>query len=234
MAKRFGIGRGVTARLSGGHLLMLAVGALGAVSTFAAIRSTDDVVSVVVAGIDLQVGDQITADDLAIVEVRADDPLLAHYVSLNGRASLVGLIATSPIQHGTAIHRSSLVDPATSNAQRTMSFSVTRDRAVDGNIIAGDRIDVIAVGAKGSVSYALVDAIVVDSIGGSSDGPISSGPADDVVITVVVESAEALRLAGAIDGAEIRVARSTGAEPIDEVTWFEPATDSHPGDDIDA
>jgi Flp pilus assembly protein CpaB len=216
------VGRGVTARLSGGHLLMLAAGLLGAVSTFAALRAADDATAVVVADQDLRAGDHIASSDLAIVRIGADDRVLGRFVSQSDIGDLVGMVVSAPIERGTPILDQYVRAPAAPDRARAMSFSVSADRAVAGAVEIGDRIDVLAVDRDGVVGYALANALVMDRDRGGDGAPIRSAGSEDITLTVAVDSESARRLAAALADGDITVVRSTGATPIDRIVWFDP------------
>lgn len=217
-------GRGISARLSGGHLLMLAAGLLGAVSTFAALRAAEHTTEVVVARRDLRAGARVERGDLTTARVGGDGGLVARFVSAADRDTLVGMVLVMGVDAGTPVLDQYVREPAAAGDQRAMSFAVSADRAVAGAIEVGDRVDVLAVDRDGVVGYALADALVLDRDDGSSGGPIRSTGSDDLTLTVAVDSAGARRLAAAIADGEVTVVRSTGARPLSDVVWYEPAS----------
>jgi Flp pilus assembly protein CpaB len=221
MTPKHAVGRGVTTRLSGGHLLMLAAGLLGAVSTFAALRAADHTTAVIVAGADLQAGDRIAADDLGVARIGGSKTMLGRFVAESERGALLGKIVVTPLERGTPILDQYVLEPAAPNKARAMSFSVGSDRAVAGAIEIGDRIDVLAVDRDGVVGYALADALVMDRDRAGDGAPIRSSGSDDITLTVAVDSMGARRLAAALADGDITVVRSTGADPIDDIAWYE-------------
>jgi len=214
--------RGLVGRLSGGHLLTLAAGLLGAACTFAALRAIDDTVDVAVARHDLPPGTRVQRSDLTAAAIRADGELLRRLVRADDAEELVGRVVVDEIDGGDPVLMSSLRSAAAPDGQRAMSFAVSESRAAGGAIEAGDRVDVLATDRDGDVGYALVDAEVLARSDAGDGAPIRSG-GDELTLTLAVDADGARRLAAALAADDITVVRATGAKPIDAVVWFDTA-----------
>jgi hypothetical protein len=92
-----------------------------------------------------------------------------------------------------------------------MSLPVPVEHAAGGALVAGDRVDVIAVtdGVAGFVATDL-EVISVSDIGSGAIGTISS---HHVVVNVGPE--QALRLAEALAAGSVEIVRATGADRIE-------------------
>jgi Flp pilus assembly protein CpaB len=107
-----------------------------------------------------------------------------------------------------------LVDASAGGVPRALSFPVPRARAVGGAIVAGDRIDAVAVD-RGSARarFVLVGAEIL-AVDHDAGGPLAA--TDDVVVTVAVDAPSALRLAGALESGTLTLVRATGAVALDD------------------
>ncbi len=200
---------------------MLGAGLLGAVGTIAVLRGGDTPTEIVVAADDLQVGDRIERDHLAVGLVDAQGAVEAHFVPAADLDSIIGGVVTAPIATDSPVLREVVRSEAAPGRARAMSFSIAADRAVGGDLEVGDRIDVLAVDRDGAVGYALVDALVMGRATAADDAPLRGGTSDEITVTVAVDAAGAARLAAAIADGDVTVVRSTGAEAIDNVVWFD-------------
>lgn len=200
--------RSLVSRLSAGHLVMALAGLLGALLTLAALRSADDTIAVAVARHDLEPGTVVGADSFRLVDVKVGASTAATLLPADRIGAVAGQVLVRPLHEGELVTRS-LLQPASSGAAgRSMSFAVSRDRAVGGDLSAGDRIDVVAAD-DGTARYVLTAAEVLDVDTGGS-GPLRGGT-DDVTVTVAVDERTAIDLAAALDGGTVTLVRSTGA-----------------------
>ena len=198
---------------------MLGAGLLGAVGTIAVLRGGDDPSKIVVAADDLQAGERIERDHLAIALVDARGAVANHFVPADDLDSIVGRVVTAPIAADSPVLREVVRPAAAPGRARAMSFSIAADRAVGGDLEVGDRIDVLAVDRDGTVGYALVDALVMVRADRDDDAPLRGG-SDEITVTVAVDAAGAARLATAIADGDVTVVRATGADAIDDVVWY--------------
>lgn len=210
----------VAGRLSAGHVLMLVSGLIGAAATYSVLRSADHTVAVVVARHDLRSGDRLAASDLATGRVAADSTLLEHFVRVDERAALIGRILVAPATAGAPMRREDVRATAASDGKRAVSFAVPFERAVGGELDVGDRVDVLAVDRDGNVGYALVDAEILDRVQADTGAPIRGG-SGDLTLTVAVDASGARRLAAAVHTGDVTVVRSTGADELGHIEWFD-------------
>jgi hypothetical protein len=95
-----------------------------------------------------------------------------------------------------------------------MSLPVPVEHAAGGSLVAGDRVDVIAV-SDGVAGFVAVD-LEVTSVADGASGAI--GTVSSYHLVVNVDSDEALRLAEALAAGPVEIVRATGAERIEEAS----------------
>lgn len=203
--------RGLTnGRAVVGALLVTAA----AVVVFAGAVGRDDAPGseVVVARTAIPIGHELGPDDLETVRAELPDRLLGHTYGAVDDA--VGSIALAPLVPGELL-QGSQVAPADDPTGRgpVFSFPIERDRAVDGQLRAGEHIDVLATYGSGSDAYTVVLArgATVDAI--SDGGGSGLGASGTVTLTVGVESEDAvLDLAHAAQVASLTVVRTSAAD----------------------
>jgi Flp pilus assembly protein CpaB len=145
----------------GGLLVTLA--AVGVFMAWSA-RAGDVTRPVVVAAADLRPGEVLGPDDL---EVRALDlpAELSDRAYADPRA-LLGAVALGPLAEGELVQRSAVVEPGASIdgtvPAAELSFAVDADRALDGRLQVGERVDVLATFGTGV--EAETDVIVRDAV----------------------------------------------------------------------
>lgn len=204
--------RSLVSRLSAGHLVMMLAGLLGALLTLAALRSADDTVAVAVARSDLAPGTLVGPDSFRLADVKVDDGIAATLLGADEVEAVTGEVVVRPLREGELVTRALLRSPAAGAAGRSMSFALPRDRAVAGDLAAGDHVDVVAA-RDGVASYALVDAEVLAVDAGGS-GPLRGATGDELTVTLAVDARTALAVAAALDGSTVTLVRSTGAQVV--------------------
>jgi hypothetical protein len=90
-----------------------------------------------------------------------------------------------------------------------MSIPIAISRAAGGMIVAGDRVDVIAM--KGEAAEFIVTDVEVVSVPPADDSVLG---ARENFLVVAVDADQALELTEAMASGEIDVVRSTGAPPV--------------------
>jgi Flp pilus assembly protein CpaB len=200
--------------LSTGHVVMIVAGLVGMLLTLALLRGADDRQPVAVAAHDIAAGDVVTEASFAWEDVRADDDLLANMLEPNDVDQLDGSIATGPIAGGEPISRSDVRDAAAPAGLRAVSIPIDPARAVDGDVSAGDRVDVVLAGDRRVTTVVVgAEVLAVSRPDGGGFGELD----DAFTITLAVDAAEAQMLTAAVTDGDILLARSTGAEPADDV-----------------
>jgi Flp pilus assembly protein CpaB len=188
---------------------MLLAAALAFATNLMVLRSHDQTRAVVTASSDLVEGRPVGRTDFRSVEVDVDDDLFARMVPWIDVDALVGLVPARAIAQGDLIRPDDLRSAAAADGLRAMSIPIEPEHAVGGDLVAGDRVDLILVGEEGA-GYVLVDAEVL-SVSSDDRGALSVGA---FFVVVAVEADLALDVAAAIQDGRIEVIRSTGAEPV--------------------
>lgn len=196
-------------RASGAQVLMVTVGIIAFVANFALLRSADDTILVAVAASDLAAGTRVDPDrHIGFVSIGVDDVGLAPLVTgVEVGPLAAGRILTSSMREGDVFVESDLVPAATMDGLRAMSIPLRLESAVGGDVVAGDRIDVIAVSA-GAARYVAGDLEVLQ-VPGERRGAFSTSAT--FFVTVAVDESQVLDLSAAAASSDIRIAKSTGA-----------------------
>jgi Flp pilus assembly protein CpaB len=197
-------------RVSAGHAAMLVAGVLGACCTLVALRGTDHRVDVLVARADLAPGTVLTAGDLRSVRVDADAAAMATLVRADVTGTIVGRVVTDRVAAGHFVAVSDVQRAGATGARRSMSFPIDRAHALDGALVAGDRVDVIAVDTHtNAAGYVATNAEVLHVGGAGGHGPLTAS--DSMTVTLAVDPSVAIDIASALHGHDITLVRATGA-----------------------
>ena len=149
-------------------------------------------------------GQSLTADDIRFEPI--DLPAGLSAVAFTDASGIEGRVALGPIGDGELVQLGQVSDPGQSSPAAELSFSVARDRAVDGRLRSGDLVDVFVTDDGGTAAVAegvqIVDAAAHD--GGSF------GTSGELTITVTIAD-PALRepLIQAVRQGELTLVRST-------------------------
>ncbi len=199
-------------RVTASHLLMVLAAVLAFATNLMVLRGQDETRPVVVAGTRIEAGRTISAADLSIAEVDVNDDLFATLIPGQQSSGLVGMVATRSIESGRMLGTDDLRPASAPVGLRAISIPIEVEHAVGGNIVPGDRIDLISVTETGPV-YVL-SGVEVLQIPDSSRGSITG--ATGYFVVVAVDDAQALAVAGAIQGGGLEVVRSTGSKGASE------------------
>jgi Flp pilus assembly protein CpaB len=156
-------------------------------------------------------GQTITPEFLGEQGVSVDKAQLDRMVRFDTRSQYTGFVATAALEPGDILMKSMVIRPAADNGGRAMSIAVDKAHAVNGDLKAGDRVDVID--ATTTPAAYVVQNIEVLVVNNSNDGAI--GASSSFSIAVSVDSEQAARLSTTIKGGKFDVVRSTGAAPAD-------------------
>lgn len=215
-------------RLPGNALaLMVLAFVVLAVAAYSVLADREVSYLAAVTAQDLRAGTIVDADALEWTEVRLAEDVAATLLLRADADDVDGWVAANNVPAGQLVSRGDLRAPATDSAMRAVSIPLPPERAVAGDIAAGDRVDVIAV-RDSRAEYVAVDLQVL-GVSGQSDGPLRSTGGGGWSVTVAVDADTALALARALDTSTVSVARSTGATPAqptptDSATSDEPAS----------
>jgi Flp pilus assembly protein CpaB len=191
---------------------MVLAGLLLFVATFLLLRDRETTYRVAVAATDIRAGTAVTLSDFDVANVKVGEDLLEGLLQVDEARARDGWVATTSIEAGELVSRSDLREPAAPSEQRAMSFPIEAQRAVGGELEAGDRIDVISV-AGGVPAYVAADLEVIAVDAPEGGGALSSG--GTFGLTVAVNAEQALAVAQALSVGDVSVLRSTGAAVVD-------------------
>ncbi|MGH9031634.1 MAG: Flp pilus assembly protein CpaB [Acidimicrobiia bacterium] len=205
--------RRFASRLSAGHLVMIVAGLVGMLLTLALLRNADERVRVAVAAHDLRAGDVVTGEDLRYERVKMDGDLLGTVLRPDDVARLDGAVTVEAVEAGELVSRTAVRPPAAPSGLRAVSIPIDRARAVNGQLVRGDRVDVL-LAAESEVAIVVAGAEVLDvsdPAGGTALGSVE----EQFTVTLAVDARGAQLLTAAITDGDLLLARSTGAESAD-------------------
>lgn len=203
--------RNVLTRFSTGHLVMVVAGVVGLLLTVAVLRRADERQPVAVAARDLAPGSALTDSAVRYERVKMDDSLLDTVLQPEDVKRMRDSVAAYPIAAGELVHRRSLRPAAAPAGKRAMSVAIEPARAVNGELEAGDRVDVILAGNH-EVSIIVSDAEVL-SVGRPDRGGAFGGVDDKFTVTLAVDARESQLVAAGVAGGDIVITRTTGSRP---------------------
>ena len=199
-------------RLSFGHVIMIAAGLLALLLNVALLRSSDDTVEVLVAANTISAGSRLVVADIGYATIAADSPFSGRILNQTTVEPLLGQIVTRDIAAGAPLLADDLRPTAAPDAGRAMSIPIAPTQAVAADLRRGDRIDVISV-IDGQARF-IATGIEVLAVADAGEGRFAN--TTDFSVTVAVDDATALAIAGALDSSEVHVIRSTGAPAVVE------------------
>jgi Flp pilus assembly protein CpaB len=168
---------------------------------------------VVVASGDLDPGDRITAADVELRTTDVGDDLSAR--AFDSVDELVGAVVLAPLAEGDLVQGSAVRVAGSGAAQAALpqfSFPVDRDRALNGELRAGELVDILATFGTGSSATTEVLAHRARVLAVQSAGSGSLGSSGRIVLTVALASDDVVvEVAHASQVAAITVVRSSGA-----------------------
>ena len=203
--------RNLLSRFSTGHLVMVVAGLVGLLLTVAVLRGADERQPVAVAARDLAPGTALTASAVRYERVKMDDSLLDTVLQPEDVERMRDSVAAYPIAVGELVHRRALRPAAAPAGKRAMSVAIDPARAVNGELEAGDRVDVILAGAH-EVAIIVADAEVL-SVGRPDRGGAFGRVDDAFTVTLAVDARESQLVAAGIAGGDIVITRTTGSRP---------------------
>lgn len=164
--------------------------------------------------------DTLGPHNLRVAELALPDEILISTYS--DPADLVGTVSRSHLSPGEILHNGDVVE-STANQRaaapaREVSLRIDHDRAVDGRLESGDRVDVLATYGNGVDALTLV---VLENVPVLSVAALDSriGRSGTVVLTLALEHRrDTVALAHAVDNADVTVVRTTTATNDDPVS----------------
>ncbi len=201
--------RRILRRLSASHVIIAIVVILAFVLNLFVLHDRDSTTLVAVAAQPIAAGSYVDPATLRLVPVDSGFEALPGLVTGADLTGMSGWVTSRSIPEGGLIERAVVIEPGSSPGMRSMSLPVSIEHAAGGTLVAGDRVDVIAV-FDGTARFVASD-LEVTSVATSPSG---IGAVSSYHVVVSVGADEALALAQALDAGSVEIVRSTGAEPI--------------------
>lgn len=184
---------------------------------------------VLVALVPIAPYDTLGPHNLQVADLSLPDEILTFTYS--NASDLAGTVSRSHVAPGEILHRGDVVESTAAQRAaapaREVSLRIDHDRAVDGRLETGDRVDVLATYGNGVDALTLVVLADVPVLSVASvDSRI--GSSGSVVLTLALEHrSDTVSLAHAVDNADLTVVRTTTANSVDSAPAlpFRPITD---------
>jgi Flp pilus assembly protein CpaB len=192
----------------GGFLVALA--ALGA---FVAARGTGDGPSqhFVVVAHDVIAGTTLRASDLRTEAVDLPGEMAGR--AFTDPAAVIGRITTTALANGELVQASSVVGGDAADPRFQLSVPVERSRALDGFLVAGEKVDVLATYGTGTdaVTFVVVRGADVLRIDQGQRGTLTATN-DTIILLAVARPDDALAVTHAAQAGKITIVRATAAQ----------------------
>jgi Flp pilus assembly protein CpaB len=175
----------------------------------------------VVARHALPVGSRLTRADLTLVPMR-----LPSSVGFTSVEPMLGATVVGPVGRGELVQASSLLDTGSRPGERQLSIPIESARAVGGELLPGDRVDVAATFGTGADAYTVFVVRGAQVLArNDADGSLG-GRRDEVILLALPSATDALAVAHAIAVGQLTVVRATGAQPAGADPYRAPAAPS--------
>jgi Flp pilus assembly protein CpaB len=199
-----------------GHLLSLVLAVIAAVAVLAVLQRESATRSVPIAARSVAAGSELTAADLSVVTMQATDASMIKGLltpeEVVGRTSAVPIVAGEPITQADTS-----TGPPAGSGLGEMSLAVPLADADGGDIVTGDRVDVIVAGPQ-TAAYAAQNVLVL-SASSSSSASLLGEPGSNYFLTLAVGKATALRIATALASSgtnSVQVVRADKEVPVND------------------
>jgi Flp pilus assembly protein CpaB len=192
------------------------VGALlvtvAAVTAFASVQAAQSGPrgTLVVTAREVAPGERLTAEDLVAQAVDLPPGLVTR--GYDAVDAAVGAVALAPLAEGDPVLRSAVLDGPPPAGTRSFSFSVDRDRALDGELHPGEPVDVLATYGSGESAVTLLVAgrAPLLRVGEGARGTL--GSSGKVTVTIgLTDADQVLQVAHASQVAAVTLVRSAAA-----------------------
>lgn len=186
--------------------------AVAAVGTFAAYgdATAGPSTSYAVAAADLPVGHRIGPGDLDLRAMDLPDALADR--AFTSPDALAGAVTLAPLGEGELVQAGGLLPAGATDAPAAeLSFAVPADRAVNGTLRPGERVDVLATYGTGTAAETHVvvrGALLL----GNDDGVEAIGASTRVLTVALDDADDVLALTHATRAGEVTVVRATTAD----------------------
>ena len=205
------LGRRIKARFGTTHLIAVIAGLLTALLLLSWTRGQEQLISVVLAAEDIRAGTTVEAADLGSTEIAADSSVATVIVPATESDQLVGQIAVRYIEAGEPILQTDLRPVVTADGRRAMSFPLSPANAVGGDLVVGDRVDVLVVSEEGTRFVA--EDVPVLALPAQGQGGLVGGSSAWWIV-LAVEDLDALEIADGVENGTIYLLRSTGTPTL--------------------
>jgi len=198
-------------RLAAGHLVMILAGLMAFLLVLVVLRDNSATSFVAKAARDIPAGTTIGAADVELIEVQGDS-LVAVVLTADAVNEVItqGRVTSRALTVGTLLQQTDFTSAGIESDVRSMSIPISPARAVAGSLKSGDLVDVVAT-VDGESWFAATSVEVL----ATADATTGGFAGNDYTVTIVVDPTISLRLACAMDIADLDIVRATGATPID-------------------
>jgi Flp pilus assembly protein CpaB len=149
-------------------------------------------------------GQPLTADDIRFEALDLPDGLAA--AAFSDASAIEGRVALGPIGDGELVQLGHVSDPGQASPAAELSFSIARDRAVDGRLRSGDLVDVF-VTDDGGTSAVAEGVTIVDAT--AHDGGTFDTTGELTITLTLADPALRAPLIQAVREGEVTLVRST-------------------------
>jgi Flp pilus assembly protein CpaB len=183
--------------------LLMSLAAIGTLLVWNQSTSRSDA-SYVVATHSVHPGERLSSEDVELAPVGVADASAPAFTSVE---AVAGRVALGPIGEGELVQPGQVTEAADEGLMTEVSFTLPRDRAVDGRLRSGDWVDVVVT--QGEATRVAVERVRVVS---TSEDSGLGGATREVVLTVGLEDPELrLELIHALHVGEVTLTRSLDA-----------------------
>lgn len=166
--------------------------------------------TLVVASHDLPVGHQIVANDVRVITVPKSSALQQH--GFGATKSVIGTSLLGPLQTGEVVQRGTALAKRGPTDTVEVSFSIPSARALDGTLLSGETVDVLATSKSAAEPRATIAATNAKVLRAQASGG-GIGRSSDVVVTLALPNRnDASTLTTAIDSGQLTLVRTTGSQ----------------------
>jgi Flp pilus assembly protein CpaB len=184
--------------------LLITVAAVGTFATWRQTSATPDT-AYVMARQPLEPGHRLTGDDLRLEQVALPGALAD--AAFSDVEDVIGRVTLGPIGEGELLQSGQVSENAEApDPHVEVSFTLPRDRAVDGRLRSGDRVDIFVT--RDDITSPVLEGIQVVAVTDGGGSSLVSGT--DVTITVGLEDVtRRVDLIHAVRAGEVTLVRST-------------------------
>src|SRR4051812_28765256 len=128
--------------VSGAWIVMVLAALVAAAVFLVVTQQQSERIEVVALRGNVPTGSPVSVGDMVPAKVNVDDRQLQKLIRYSQRNQYNGWIASYAMEGGELLNKSAIKQPATANGLRSMSIPIKENRAVSGDLSAGDHIDV--------------------------------------------------------------------------------------------